>query len=153
MLLFLKKNILICKKNKMARDKTHLFFRETLENYGWNVTDDPLYVKMGTIPIHIDLGAEKIIEAEKGTEKIAVEIKTFGNSSFITALYEAVGKYIIYRKAIAVLKPDRTFYLAIPDDIFNRIEKEPILKDVFLEEKIKLILYKTEIQFITAWIK
>jgi XisH protein len=137
----------------MARDKTHLFFKETLENEGWKVTNDPLYLKMGTIPIHIDLGAEKIIEAEKGHEKIAVEIKTFGNTSFITALYEAVGKYIIYRKALAVLKPDRTLYLAIPDDIFQRIEKEPILKEAFLEECIKLILYKTDIQLITSWIK
>ena len=43
----------------MARDKTHQFFRETLEKDGWKITDDPLFVKMGTIPIHIDLGAEK----------------------------------------------------------------------------------------------
>jgi hypothetical protein len=137
----------------MARDKTHMFFRETLENEGWKVTNDPLYLKMGTIPIHIDLGAEKIIEAEKENEKIAVEIKTFGNTSFITALYEAIGKFIVYRKALAVLKPDRILYLAIPDDIFKKIEKEPILNDVFLDEKIKLILYKTDIQLITSWIK
>ena len=137
----------------MARDKTHAFFKETLEKEGWNVTDDPLYLKMGSIPIHIDLGAEKLIAAEKGNEKIAVEIKTFGIISFITALYEAVGKFIIYRKALAVLKPDRTLYLAIPDDVFKKIDKEPILKAVFIEEKIKLILYKTDIQLITSWIE
>ena len=137
----------------MARDKTHQFFRETLEKEGWNVTHDPLFIKMGTIPIHIDLGAEKIIGAEKNDEKIAVEIKTFGNSSFITAMYEAVGKFIIYRKALVVLRPERLFYLAIPDDIYTRIQKEPIIKDVFIEENIKLILYKTDIQEIASWIK
>ncbi len=137
----------------MARDKTHQFFRETLEKEGWLVTDDPLFVKMGTIPIHIDLGAEKIIGAEKDNEKIAVEIKTFGNSSFITAMYEAIGKFIIYRKALAVLKPERTFYLAIPNDIYKRIQVEPIIKDIFIEERINLILYKTNIQEIVSWIK
>ncbi len=137
----------------MARDKTHQFFRETLEKEGWNITDDSLFIKMGTIPIHIDLGAEKIIGAEKNNEKIAVEIKTFGSSSFITAMYEAVGKFIIYRKALAVLRPDRLFYLAIPDDIYTRIQREPIIKDVFIEENIKLILYKTDIQEIASWIK
>ena len=136
----------------MARDKTHQFFRETLEKDGWNITDDPLFVKMGTIPIHIDLGAEKIIGAEKNNQKIAVEIKTFGNSSFITALYAAIGKFIIYRKALAVLRPERLFYLAIPDDIYTRIQKEPIINEVFIEERIKLILYKTDIQEIAAWI-
>ena len=136
----------------MARDKTHQFFRETLEKDGWKITDDPLFVKMGTIPIHIDLGAEKIIGAEKNNQKIAVEIKTFGNSSFITAMYAAIGKFIIYRKALAVLRPERLFYLAIPDDIYTRIQKEPIINEVFIEERIKLILYKTDIQEIAAWI-
>lgn len=75
---------------------------------------------MGTIPIHIDLGAEK-------TMRKAIEIKTFGNSSFITAMYEALGKYIIYRKALAVLSPERLFYLAIPDDIYT-YGRKPSLK-------------------------
>jgi hypothetical protein len=56
-----------------------------------------LLLKIGRIQVQIDLGAERLIAAEKEGEQIAVEIKTFGNVSFITALYEAVGKYIIYR--------------------------------------------------------
>ena len=42
-------------------------------------------MKLGRIPIHIDLGAEKLIGAEKEGQTIAVEIKTFGIPSFITA--------------------------------------------------------------------
>jgi hypothetical protein len=45
-------------------------------------------MKVGQIPVHIDLGAEKVIGAERNGEKIAIEIKTFGLASFITALYD-----------------------------------------------------------------
>ena len=72
----------------MAKDKYHQHVRTALENDGWIITHDSLYLKIGTIQVQIDLGAEKIIAAEKNGEKIAVEIKTFGLTSFITALYE-----------------------------------------------------------------
>jgi hypothetical protein len=137
----------------MARDKIHEPFKIALEDDGWEVTDDPLYLKIGTIPIHIDLGAEKLIAAEKDSEKIAVEIKTFGNTSFITALYEAVGKYVIYRKALEILRPDRVLYLAVPKDVYKSVSRELILREVFKDEKIKLILYDTEFKIITKWIK
>ena len=137
----------------MARDKIHQAFRSALEDEGWLVTNDPLYLRIGTIPIHIDLGAEKLIAAEKGKQKIAVEVKTFGNTSFITALYEAVGKYIVYRKALELLKPNVPLYLALPDDIYKKISKERILKAVVVDENIKLILYHTDLQKITSWIE
>ena len=137
----------------MARDKIHDAIKVALQNDGWLVTDDPFYLKIGKIRIHIDLGGEKIFDAEKGTQKIAVEVKTFGNTSFITALYEAVGKFIIYRKALEFLRPDRPLYLAIPEDIYKKINKELILNAVIVDEKIKLVLYNTDLQKITSWIE
>ncbi len=74
----------------MARDKFHYEFRQALEREGWTVTDDPLTFKVVTIMVQIDLGAEKLIAAELAGQKIAVEIKTFSQKSFINALYEAV---------------------------------------------------------------
>jgi hypothetical protein len=44
---------------------------------GWIVTNDPLSLKIGKKDLFIDLAAEKILIAEKGTEKIDVEIKSF----------------------------------------------------------------------------
>ncbi|MEZ4935014.1 MAG: element excision factor XisH family protein [Saprospiraceae bacterium] len=60
----------------MARDKFHYEFRKALESDGWTVTHDPLTFKIGKIQVQIDLGAERLIAAERGEEKIAVEIKT-----------------------------------------------------------------------------
>lgn len=77
-----------------AKDKHHDYVRRVLENNGWTITDDPLYFKVGKVEVFMDLGAEKLIAAEKGKNKIAVEIKTFDRPSFITAFYEAIGKFI-----------------------------------------------------------
>jgi hypothetical protein len=74
----------------MARDVFHNNVKEALIKAGWKITADPLTFKIGTVQIQIDLGAERLIAAERETEKIAIEIKTFGSASFITALYEAM---------------------------------------------------------------
>ena len=106
-----------------------------------------------SIPVHIDLGAERLIAAEKANEKIAIEIKTFGHTSFITALYEAVGKYIVYRKVLKIAQPNRVLYLGVPDDIYQEFQNEPIVKGVFEDENIKIILYDSTNKVITKCIK
>lgn len=136
----------------MARDKFHQEVREALEKEGWKITDDPLYMKVGKIPIQIDLGAELLIGAEKEGTKIAVEIKTFGRASFITAFHEAVGKYIVYRTVLKHILSDRVLYLAIPEDTYAEFGSEPIVKSLFSEYDFKIIIYEPANQFITEWI-
>lgn len=110
-------------------------------------------MKIGSIPLHIDLGAEKIIDAEKNGEKIAVEVKTFGIPSFITALYEAVGKYIIYRTALEQIHSDRVLYLAMPTKVYQKFGDEPLVKSVFSNYQIKIVLYKTDAKEKITWLK
>jgi len=47
--------------------------------------------------MYIDLGAEQMIAAEKKGKKIAIEIKSFIQNSFISAFHTALGQYINYR--------------------------------------------------------
>ena len=137
----------------MARDKFHHEVKAALEADGWIITDDPLYLKIGNMQVQIDLGAERIIAAEKQGEKIAIEIKTFGLPSFITALYEAVGKYLIYLEALQYLKSDRTLYLAMPIKVYKEFCEEPIVKNTFQKYGIKIILYKPLSKDKMQWIK
>ncbi len=109
--------------------------------------------KIGKMQVQIDLGAERLIAAEKGTERIAIEIKTFGGLSFITALYEAVGKYIIYRNVLRRTQPDRLLFLALPESIFDRFFEESVIRDTVQEENINLVLYNQTDKLITRWIK
>ena len=137
----------------MARDKFHYDVKQALVYDGWKVTDDPLSIKIGTIPIQIDLGAEKIIGAEKDGEKIAVEIKTFGILSFITAFHDAVGQYIVYREALKIIQSDRILYLALPLDIYDEYGSELLVQRVLENNRIKIILYEAKTQHIASWLK
>jgi XisH protein len=94
-----------------------------------------------------------LIAAERGTDKIAIEIKTFSNLSFITALYEAVGKYIIYRNVLKMIDSERVLFLAIPESIYIRFFEESIIQKTMQEERFKLVIYNQTTQIITQWIE
>lgn len=61
----------------MAKDKYHNLVKQALSHEGWTITDDPFAVSSLIADLEVDLAAEKIIAAEKDTERIAVEIKSF----------------------------------------------------------------------------
>lgn len=136
----------------MARDLFHENVKKALQEEGWMITDDPLTFKIGKVHVQIDLGAERLIAAERGSEKIAVEIKTFGSLSFITALYEAIGKYIIYRNVLKLIQPERKLYLAVPESIFNRFFEEVVIRKTMQEEQFQLVIYNQTTQTIEQWI-
>jgi XisH protein len=135
-----------------AKDKIHAPFKEALIQDGWLITDE-LYIKVGNLTVFVDLGAEPVLGAEKDGERIAIEVKTFSNPSFMTALYEAVGKYAVYRKALELDESDRILYLAMPEDVYDRSSKEVLFIGSLDDGKINLILFDTTIEKITRWIK
>ena len=58
-----------------AKDFYHDTVRHALEKDGWEITHDPYFMRIGRRKGYVDLGAE-MVAAERGTEKIAVEIKS-----------------------------------------------------------------------------
>jgi hypothetical protein len=60
-----------------ARDIYHDTVIHALEADGWRITDDPFSIPVGRKQLFVDLGAEKLIGAEREGRRIAVEIKTF----------------------------------------------------------------------------
>lgn len=66
----------------MQRDKYHEHVREALEKEGWIITHDPYFLRIGRRKIFVDLGAERtLLAAERGSEKIAIEVKSFSGNS------------------------------------------------------------------------
>lgn len=74
-----------------AKDIYHDLVCTALVKEGWIVTDDPFTIKIGGRFVYVDLGAEKLIAAERGSQKIAVEIKSFLSPSPIRELETAWG--------------------------------------------------------------
>ncbi|WP_231395384.1 XisH family protein, partial [Dolichospermum circinale] len=56
-----------------AKDFFHNAVRLALEKDGWLITDDPLSFTVDGLDFRIDLGAERLLGAEKEGQKIAVE--------------------------------------------------------------------------------
>ncbi|MDZ7878492.1 MAG: element excision factor XisH family protein [Saprospiraceae bacterium] len=137
----------------MARDLYHQDVKDALVKDGWAVTADPLTYKVGTLQIQIDLGAERLIAAERDDTKIAIEIKTFIGASFNTALYEAIGKYIVYRNVIALQEEERVLYLAVPELTYQRFLVETTIIRMLKIECINLVIYNPSTQLISTWVK
>lgn len=79
-------------------------------------------------PMEIDLGAERLISAERGNEKILVEVKSFLNRSLTYDFHSAYGQFMIYRRGVRKTVPERILYMAMPEDVFIEIQTTPILR-------------------------
>lgn len=55
-----------------AKDIYHEIVKQALIKNDWTITDDPLKLTIGGRSLYVDLGAEKLIAAQKGNQKIAV---------------------------------------------------------------------------------
>lgn len=104
-----------------AKDIYHDAVRNALIKEGWTITDDPLILSIGKRDLFVDLGAEKLITAEKDHQKIAVEIKIFIGKSRIDDLEKALGQYILYDEIMMDKQENRMLYLAIKKSAYEDI--------------------------------
>jgi len=109
-----------------ARDRLHTVVRNALIRDGWTITHDPLRLTSGRRNLYVDLGAERLLAAEKGALRIAVEIKTFSGPSDVDTLEQAMGQHVLYRALLSGQDPGRMLFLAVPDDVWNTLFQEPI---------------------------
>lgn len=137
----------------MARDLYHEHVRTALLKEGWTITDDPLSLKKGRVELEADLGAERWIAAERGVEKIAVEIKGFARASVVYSFHEAVGQYRNYGRIIRENEPDRLLFLAVPEAIFKVFMEEEFFRDAIEEDGIKILVFDKNDKAIVAWKK
>jgi len=135
-----------------AKDIFHVTVKTALQKDGWTVTHDPLHIRLGgVIDLYIDLGAEKVLAAEKDGEKIAVEIKSFLGASTISEFHLALGQFTNYRYALEDAEPDRTLYLAVPLDIYNEFFTLAFIQSVVQRSQLKLLIFDVEQEEIAQW--
>ena len=135
----------------MAKDLFHNVVINALIKDGWQITNDPLFLKVGGVDFFIDLGAEKLIAAERDGQKIAVEIKSFINPSSTADFHLAIGQFINYRVALKVAEPDRRLILAILDTAYNTFFQKSFPQMVIEEYQLYLLVYDLEKEVIVLW--
>ncbi len=134
-----------------AKDIFHDAVRKGLEKEGWVITHDPLRIRAGRVDMQIDLGAERIIAAEKGEEKIAVEIKSFISPSNISEFHTALGQFLNYRVALEEQQSDRILYLAVPQGAYKTFFNLPFVETVIERFQLHLLVYDPNNEVILEW--
>ena len=136
----------------MAKDVFHQQVKNALIKDGWNITHDPLTIRISeAVKLQIDLAAETTIAAERDSEKIAVEIKSFVGDSDISAFHTALGQYLNYCQALEEQEPDRNVYLAIPLETYQDFFQLPFIQRVLRRYQVKLVIYDPKLEEIKQW--
>jgi hypothetical protein len=137
----------------MAKDVFHQQVKNALIKDGWNITHDPLTIRISeAVKLQIDLAAETTIAAERDSEKIAVEIKSFVGDSDISAFHTALGQYLNYCQALEEQEPDRLVYLAIPLETYQDFFQLSFIQRSLQRYQVKLIIYDPKLEEIKQWI-
>ncbi|WGV25193.1 XisH family protein [Halotia branconii] len=137
-----------------ARDIFLQVVKRALQKDGWYITHDPLSISVGGVNVSIDLGAEKLIAAEREGEKIAVEVKSFlEKSSAISEFHTALGQFINYRGALKRRQPERVLYLAVLLTTYTTFFKLDFPQAMIEENQVKMIIYDVEQEVVVKWKK
>ncbi|MCU0348029.1 MAG: XisH protein [Saprospiraceae bacterium] len=137
----------------MAKDLFHENCKKALEADGWIITHDPLRLKSGKVRVEVDLGAEKLIAAEKDNEKIAIEIKSFISPSPVNDFEDAYGQFMLYRHILRKNEPERKLFLAVPVLIYDSFFQRPLILEIVEEESINLLVFNPFDNKIVLWKK
>jgi hypothetical protein len=135
------------------KDKFHDAVKNALNKDGWTITDDPYKLDFGFTDAFVDLGAERLLAAEKGKEKIAVEVKSFIGSSELYEFHTALGQFANYELALQIEDPDRVLFLAVPVETYDTFFQHNLIAKSVEKHNLKIIVYNPLSEVIIKWIK
>ena len=134
-----------------ARDLFHQAVRTALEKQQWLITHDPLELQFEGSKVKIDLGAERLIAAEKGEERIAVEIKSFASNSAVSEFHTALGQFLNYQIMLEDTESQRVLYLAVPEETYISFFQTRLARIAVERHKVKMIVYNPVKEVIVKW--
>lgn len=136
-----------------AKDKFHESVKKGLQKQEWVITNDPLRIEFGEEDeVRIDLGAERLLAAQKKDEKIAVEVKSFLSDSALSDFHLALGQFLNYRLVLKEKDKERVLYLAVPIYAYESFFQRDLPKAVIKQYQLKLIVYDPVKEVIVKWI-
>ena len=135
-----------------ARDLFHEACRHSLEKDGWTITHDPYQLTLDDQDMSVDLGAERILAATKGTELIAVEIKSFLAPSKAYEFYNALGQFLSYQTGLEEQDPQRTLYLAVEEEVYKTFFQKRFAQRMIERYELRLIVYNAAKEVVLRWI-
>lgn len=137
-----------------AKDIYHETVKTSLIKDGWTITHDPLRIRLARGKnLFVDLGAKRLLAAERGVERIAVEVKSFIGASDMKDLEEAVGQFVLYARLLKRYYPEHILYLAVSEDTRKRVFEEEAGQTLLEDGIIRLFSFDTVKEEIVRWIR
>ena len=69
----------------------------------------------------------------------------------MTEFHSALGQCLNYRSALRLIEPDRTLYLAVPEDVYNEFFMRRFIQRVIVEHQLKLLIFNPTQEEIVQW--
>ncbi|MBX3059313.1 MAG: XisH family protein [Anaerolineae bacterium] len=135
-----------------SKDQIHERVKIALIKEGWTITHDPFFIRLGEVRTYADLGAERPFAAQKGSQKIVVEVKSFTGRSPIYDLEQAIGQFGLYKALLAEIEPDRQVYMAVSTSVYASLFDTTAGKVIIRELNIALCIVDLETQEVKQWI-
>jgi XisH protein len=136
----------------MARDLLHESVKNALLKDNWNITHDPYRLSFEDIGYEVDLGAEKLIAATKGVDKILVEVKSFRGQSLTYEFHRALGQFNSYVVPLLEKDPERVLFLAVPEEIYNSFFQKNLIQKTLAFYHVKLLVFDSNQNIVVKWI-
>lgn len=136
-----------------AKDLFHDAVKHALQKEQWKITHDPLNLEWEEVNVKIDLGAERLIAAERAHRKIAVEIKSFISPSAISDFHTALGQFLNYRIMLDANQSDHELYLAVPADAYSSFFQTRLAQTAIQKNQLRLLVYDPLREEIIQWTK
>lgn len=136
-----------------AKDLYHETVKVALTKDGWTITHDPFRIRLTKgRNLFVDLGAERLLAAQRDAEQIAVEVKTFLGPSEMRNLEEALGQFVLYARLLGRYAPDRTLYLAVTEQIGKTVFEEEAGRVLIEDAIIRIVTFDPIEEAIVRWI-
>jgi len=119
---------------------------------GWTITDDPFVIEYKKTKLYADLAAERPIAAERGGQRIVVEVKSFIGTSKLQDLKEALGQYDIYLYLLEATEPDRKLFVAVSEKAYKEFFSQETIQLIINRHGLPLIVVSLEKEEIVKWI-
>ena len=136
----------------MVKERFHGVVRTALEKDNWNITADPYEINIDDVDFEIDLAAERLLAAERGNQKIAIEVKSFIGSSNVSDFHTTLGQFLNYRDALAKVEPDRQLYLAVRSTIYESFFQRRFIIAAVSRYQLRLLIYEVKQEAIVQWL-
>lgn len=133
-----------------VKDRYHDAVRTALVKDGWTITHDPLRLEVGKSKLYVDLAAERLIAADKGEQRIAVEVKSFLGHSVIADFEDALGQYLLYGRVLQGTHPGRLLWIAMPQEAFDELFNDPEW-DQLRQGLARILVYEPAEEVIIRW--